>query len=1012
MSDEVPETSESTDAVEGAASNDASDVAAIAGASEVVEIAETAEVAETLLAEPEPEPERSALDAALAYRKAGISVLPIRANGSKAPAISSWKALQQTPAEELVIRLWFREQVGVGIVTGSVSRIEVIDFDWPELFDKWWALVAEIKPRLLEFVAVVQTPKGYGRHVYVPISKPGPNRKLAMRRVQQPDGTWKWVTMIETRGEGGYVLAPGCLGACHPSGNRYVHIGGRRIEDLRRNKLPPPLPDEFKLLFECAESFNEDVEPSRFVDQVVVNGTTLSAGMPRTTDADGRLLPGSDFNERATWEEILTPSGWTSVSEADGRTTWRRPGKEGPGISATTGHCRTDTSGDLLYVFSTNAAPFEANRAYSKFAAYTLLQCGGDYKVAARDLRAAGFGSPGPGAPPPGSEAAPAKEVDKRLNPKLRALLVEYETFPVDTLPELLRPVVTQVSKSIGCDPGYTALPILAVAAAAIGNTTRIELKRGWTEPSVLWAVLVGRSGQMKSPALEFALKPAQKFQTAALKQFETTKRKHEGDVARYELEVKAWRKQRCLGDPPEAPKEPVAIRFLCSDATVEAVAMLLRDQPRGMLLERDEVAGWVGGFDQYKQGKGADVTHWLEMHRAGPMVVDRKTSNPRQITVPKAALSVLGGIQPGVLKRALEEKYRDNGLAARLLFVNPPRAPKVWTEEDVPPELEAVWEEALAALYLIPQALDADEAPVPRVLRLSPEARTEWVAFYNELNLAATCMGEDLAAAWSKLESYTTRFALIIELLRRACGETVESELVDLTSMRSAITLARWFGREAERTYAELSASDVELTVRDRVILIRRRGGEVTVREWQRIRSLPGATEAEEQLELLVEHKVADWEITPAGPSGGRPSKRLVLRSEDASDKTPKDEAADGVVSEVGIQSGENCISEGAPAEGLLGVDERAFEEEEEGRVQSLGLPSDTTSLDLDTPLDAPTSETSFSGTSTDGSDTTPVAVPSEGVLSDGPPLNEGSEPDTGATEPAGDDDWEDAQP
>ncbi|NUP96587.1 MAG: DUF3987 domain-containing protein [Planctomycetaceae bacterium] len=1008
MSDEVPETSESTDAVEGAASNDASDVAAIAGASEVVEIAETAEVAETLLAEPEPEPERSALDAALAYRKAGISVLPIRANGSKAPAISSWKALQQTPAEELVIRLWFREQVGVGIVTGSVSRIEVIDFDWPELFDKWWALVAEIKPRLLEFVAVVQTPKGYGRHVYVPISKPGPNRKLAMRRVQQPDGSWKRETMIETRGEGGYVLAPGCPGACHPSGNRYVHIGGRKIEDLRRNKLPPPLPDEFKLLFECAESFNEDVEPSRLVDQVVVNGTTLSAGMPRTTDADGRVLPGSDFNERASWEEILLPHGWTLVQEDAERKLWRRPGKQGPGISATTGFC----AGDLFYAFSTNAAPFEANQAYNKFAAYTILQCGGDFKVAARELRAAGFGSAGSGAPTPGSRERPEGEDNKQLNPKFRALLAEYETFPVGTLPELLRPVVTQVSKSMGCDPGYTALPILAVAAAAIGNTTRIELKRGWTEPSVLWAVLVGRSGQMKSPALDFALKAAQKFQAAALKEFEDTKRKYEGEFARYELEVKSWKKHRCVGDPPEKPKEPVAPRMVCSDATVEAAAMLLRDQPRGLVLGRDELAGWVRGFDQYKQGKGADVTHWLEMHRAGQMIVDRKTANPRLITVPMAALSVAGGVQPMVLKRALEEEHRVNGLAARLLFVNPPRAPKVWTEEDVPPEIEATWEEVLGALYQIPLSLDEDGTPVPRVLRLSPEAKTEWVAFYNELNVAATCMGEDMAAAWSKLEGYTARFALIMEMLGRACGEAAESEFVDVTSMRSGITLAKWFGREAERTYAELNATDEEMTVRARVLLIRRHGGQVTVRSWQRIRSLATSDEAEAELKLLVEQKVADWENVPSGPDGGRPTRLLVLRLAESSDKTPKGEAADGVLSEVGIENGENCISGGAPAEGLLEADEGVFEKEEEGRVQSFGLPSDTTSLDLDTPLEALTSETSFSGTSTGDSDTTPVAVPSEGVLSDGPPLNEGSEPDAGATEPVGDDGWEDAQP
>jgi hypothetical protein len=55
-----------------------------------------------------------------------------------------------------------------------------------------------------------------------------------------------------------------------------------------------------------------------------------------TRDDDG-LLPGDDFEARATWEEILEVHGWTKDREIGGETRWTRPGKDG-GTSATTGH--------------------------------------------------------------------------------------------------------------------------------------------------------------------------------------------------------------------------------------------------------------------------------------------------------------------------------------------------------------------------------------------------------------------------------------------------------------------------------------------------------------------------------------------------------------------------------------------------------------------------------------------------------------------------------------------------
>jgi hypothetical protein len=91
--------------------------------------------------------------------------------------------------------------------------------------------------------------------------------------------------------------------------------------------------------------------------------------------------------------------------------------------------------------------------------------------------------------------------------------------------------------------------------------------------------------------------------------------------------------------------------RVICSDITIEKLAEILEDNPAGTLVARDELAGWFHSFTRYKgKAGGTDLPNWLEMYRAGTIVVDRKTGERRTLIVPHAAVSVTGSIQPGVL--------------------------------------------------------------------------------------------------------------------------------------------------------------------------------------------------------------------------------------------------------------------------------------------------------------------------------------------------------------------------
>ena len=55
------------------------------------------------------------------YRDAGLSVIPIRPDGSKAPALASWQEFQERLATDLELIKWFSRTVGIGIVGGAIS---------------------------------------------------------------------------------------------------------------------------------------------------------------------------------------------------------------------------------------------------------------------------------------------------------------------------------------------------------------------------------------------------------------------------------------------------------------------------------------------------------------------------------------------------------------------------------------------------------------------------------------------------------------------------------------------------------------------------------------------------------------------------------------------------------------------------------------------------------------------------------------------------------------------------
>lgn len=489
-----------------------------------------------------------------------------------------------------------------------------------------------------------------------------------------------------------------------------------------------------------------------------------------------------------------------------------------------------------------------------------------------------------------------------------------YRPFPVNALPAPIRGFVDAGALAIGCDPSYLALPLLSAIAAAIGNTRRLELKRGWSAPPILWGAIVGESGTAKTPAFKLIMRPVRERQRKALERHAEATERFETDLARWDKNMAAWKRDKNANDdPPRKPDPPEPERFIVSDTTVEALAPILLANPRGLLLARDELAGWMGSFDRYtgKGRAGADSANWLSMFNAESIIVDRKTGIPRTIYVPQAAVCVSGGIPPAILQRALGLEHRESGLAARLLLICPPRKAKQWTEADIDPGAEAELVRLFDRLYELQPATGEDDEPRPVLLRLSTDAKTAWKAYYNAHAVEQADLTGDMAAAWSKLEEYAARLALVVHFTRWAAGDPMltKVDILDVSSMNAGIVLAKWFKHEARRVYAMLDESDAERDKRRLVDWIGRKGGTVTPREVQqgcRWLKEPGAAEA--ALEELVKACRGSWRDMPTTAKGGRPARAFVLSTPSTVHETPaKPEKTDGFADVDSVDSPEN---------------------------------------------------------------------------------------------------------
>jgi hypothetical protein len=441
-----------------------------------------------------------------------------------------------------------------------------------------------------------------------------------------------------------------------------------------------------------------------------------------------------------------------------------------------------------------------------------------------------------------------------------------WRPFPVEALPEPLRRYVDLQATAIDCDPSMVVLPLLASASGLIGNARAVEIKKGWMEPPTTWAATVAASGTAKSPACRAGTSPLAKVIDADEKWNADARREYARALGAHKAAAREAKKR---GDPEPEEPSPVPYRVaVVEDVTLEVVGIRLQSNPRGLLLARPELAGWVQSFGAYKKGLGGDSAGWLAMYDAERLRVDRVTRPP--IYVKRASVAVCGTIQPGVLA-ATFAGHVASGLTARFMFAMPPDRLARFSEAEVP---GSEWHR-LADLYLKLRGLEMRPDGTPEVLPLSRAALDLFRAHHAACSASMIGAPEPVRAIWAKATARAARVALVVQLVRVASGDRYANPgEVDATSMKAGVAVAAWSGQESVRVHrvlrldgsdpakpAEASAIDQALAV------IRKAGGRITSRDLGRsARIFRGPGVAKALLDGLVGLGHGHWNGTQGG--------------------------------------------------------------------------------------------------------------------------------------------------
>lgn len=461
------------------------------------------------------------------------------------------------------------------------------------------------------------------------------------------------------------------------------------------------------------------------------------------------------------------------------------------------------------------------------------------------------------------------------------------QPFRPEMLPDAIHDYVMDVAGRQQSPPDFVAVASICGLSAVLGRKVLIRPKQhdDWTVTPNQWGAIIGRPSAMKSPSMKEALRPLEKIQRdaredheQAVDEYTAEKRLQEIEKGEVEKQAKKLAREKKRDEALELMRQsedmeapPKRLRLVVNDASVEKLGELLNENPNGLILVRDELAGWLSKMtqDDYQ----ADRAFYLECFDGnGRFTYDRIGRGT--IDIEHCTLSMIGGIQPSKiapLVRGATRGTADDGLIQRLQLAVWPDDTKRWRWIDRKPDAKArdAFEQAFYRLHSL--HLDDGDGEPP-CWRFDEEAQGFFIEWMEEIQKAARA--DDIHPALEshllKMPQTIAGLALLFEVLDGRGGE------VGKAATARALEWADYLRSHAERLYSVATGSAIEGA---RLIMSRREKlpepfttRDIQRKGWAGLDNLEAIRDA---IDTLVEYGHVIESLMPPTAQGGRPSTR-----------------------------------------------------------------------------------------------------------------------------------------
>ncbi|MEX2186168.1 MAG: DUF3987 domain-containing protein [Pirellulales bacterium] len=627
------------------------------------------------------------LAAALQYAAMGLAVFPVHSVGdgrctcgdancdrvAKHPRTIN--GLKDGTTDERTIRAWWRRwpDANVAIATGADSNIVVIDNDPRNGGDETLARLEHEHGELPLTPTVLTGGEDGGNHFA--FAHPGIPIK------NRTGGKGGWPEGLDVRGDGGYVVAPPSI---HASGRRYQWKPGLTLADVERAALPAWLLDKMTA-DEASPSLQPRSESTKRRAPDSDHELLITAATRYTAAVSGQAKGGRDdaaFNLAGHLAAFVVEESGLRLTESETLSllqTWDMRNSEPLG--------EAELAKKVHSAFKGNGTPRSDHVVQRQWRSEESEP--GD---SSRGTTKAFGGSVS-------SSKGARKEFVWSEPHALPTELAKVEPFDMSSLPSSLQGWIADITERMQCPPDFAAVAAMVVAAGLLGRKVGIRPKRfdDWLVVANLWGMVIGRPGIMKTPAISEAINVAKRLEIEAQAEHGEAMKVYEAaqivaKVRRKACESDIKKDLKTGGDGlgiaaavvEEESSAPTRTRYLVNDPSVEKLGEILKENPNGVIVFRDELVGLLKALE--KEGQEAARAFYLEAwNGTGRYTYDRIARGT--IDIEAAIISVLGGIQPSrlseYLRAAVQGGTGDDGLMQRFQLAVWPDVSSEWVNVD-----------------------------------------------------------------------------------------------------------------------------------------------------------------------------------------------------------------------------------------------------------------------------------------------------------------------------------------